>query len=452
MLLSFNASNFGSIASEVAIDLTAVNSYHEHDESLYAGKWPGAQTRGVLPAIALYGANGSGKSTALEALEILCLMVTDPPTKVDEPLPFRPHLGLTPDEQASGTTFAVSILASAPAQSSDSDAEVLGHIRYDYSVTFNEEKILSEELYAYPKSRPQKWFVRKGLDISCANGLRMGRELKGLVNDNSLVLAVILNHPNYEGTKRAQPVAKWFDGVLMTKAIGSIASWELAYTGEMLLGNSGSDRSRGLVRSMLSQSDVGIAHTKIVDHERSPEVVEKIAKKAGVSPEEVPSVLHEVVFEHPFPVGTRDVSMFDESDGTMRMFCASGKIATVLDEGGVLVADELDASLHTSLFEEIVRLFMTPATNPNGAQLVFSAQNPHLLGSKILRRDQIWFADKDHRGATHVYPLSDYAPRQEESVASGYIMGRYSAVPVIPDLFGLAEREEPFSGEEAYGA
>jgi AAA15 family ATPase/GTPase len=144
--------------------------------------------------------------------------------------------------------------------------------------------------------------------------------------------------------------------------------------------------------------------------------------------------------------------MFDESDGTMRMFCASGKIATVLDEGGVLVADELDASLHTSLFEEIVRLFMTPATNPNGAQLVFSAQNPHLLGSKILRRDQIWFADKDHRGATHVYPLSDYAPRQEESVASGYIMGRYSAVPVIPDLFGLAEREEPFSGEEAYGA
>ena len=77
-----------------------------------------------------------------------------------------------------------------------------------------------------------------------------------------------------------------------------------------------------------------------------------------------------------FPVGTRDVSAFDESDGTMRMFCASGKIATVLDEGGVLVADELDASLHTSLFEEIVRLFMTPATNPKGAQLVFSAQTP----------------------------------------------------------------------------
>lgn len=452
MLLNFRASNYGSIASEVAIDLTVVNSYHEHDDSLFAGKWPGTQARGVLPAIALYGANGSGKSTVLEALETLCLMVTNPPTKADEPLTFRPHLGLNPEEQASGTTFSVSILAPEPAQGDDPGTVNVGLIRYDYSVTFNNEKVLSEELYAYPKSRPQKWLIRRGLDISCANGLRIGRELKGLVNDNALVLAVILNHPNYEGTKRAQPVAKWFDNVLMTKAIGSIASWELAYTGEMLLGNSGSEHSRGLVRSMLSQADVGISHAKTVDHERSPEVVEKIAKRAGVSPEEVPSVLHEVVFEHPFPIGTRDVSVFDESDGTMRMFCASGKIATVLDEGGVLVADELDASLHTNLFEEIVRLFMTPATNPKGAQLVFSAQNPHLLGSKILRRDQVWFADKDHCGATHVYPLSDYAPRQEESIASGYIMGRYSAVPVIPDLFGLAEREEPSFEGGSHGA
>lgn len=440
MLLSFSATNHGSIANEAAVDLSAVRSYHESDEAVITGRWSGVQAHGILPAIVLYGANGSGKSTLIEALETLCFMVADPPARVDEPLPFRPHLGLDPEGQSEGTALSISILAQGPDDAGeDGDARL---IRYDYSVTYDGGRILHEELYAYPKSRRQKWLVREGLDVSCANGLRMGREIKGLVNDNTLVLAVIANHPNYEGTKRAQSVAKWFRRVLMTKTIGSVASWEIAYTGEMLLGNSGTDRSRGLVRTMLAHSDVGIAHTKIVDHERSPEDVEKIAKKTGVSPEDVPSVLHEVVFEHQFPVGTCDISVFEESDGTMRMFCASGKIATVLDEGGVLVADELDASLHTSLFEEIVRLFMSPATNPKGAQLVFSAQNPHLLGSGILRRDQVWFADKDHRGATHVYPLSDYSPRQGESLANGYVVGRYSAVPVIPDLFGLAELEE----------
>jgi AAA15 family ATPase/GTPase len=199
---------------------------------------------------------------------------------------------------------------------------------------------------------------------------------------------------------------------------------------------------------LLSQSDTGIGDTKVVDHELTPEMVEKTAKRAGIPPEEVPTVLHEVVFEHSFPNRPIDVSMFDESDGTVRIFCASGKIATVLEEGGILVADELDASLHTNLFEELVRLFMTPETNPKGAQLLFSAQNPHLLEARVLRRDQVWFADKDHRGATHVYPLSDFSPRQGESVANGYIVGRYSAVPVIPDLFGLADLGEG----DAHGA
>lgn len=440
MLLSFTATNHGSISSAVTIDLTAINSYHEHDDSLITAEWPGASARGILPAIVLYGANGSGKSTVLEAFETLCLMVTNPPTRVDEPIEFRPHLGLGEAGIAQGSTFAVSLLAKAP--SSDQ------LIRYDYLVNFDAKRIIREELHAYPKSRRQKWFVREGLDIACFNGLRMGKEFKGLINENTLVLSVIANHPNYEGAKQALPVINWFDRVLTTKAIGSVSNSEVAYTGEMLLGTLGTDRSRAFVRTLLSQSDTGIGDTKIVDHELTPEMVEKTAKRAGIPPEKVPKVLHEVVFEHSFPGGPLDVPMFDESDGTTRVFCTSGKIATVLDEGGILVADEFDASLHTNLFEELVRLFMTPKTNPNGAQLLFSAQNPHLLEAKVLRRDQVWFADKDHQGATHVYPLSDYSPRQGESVANGYVVGRYSAVPVIPDLFGLAD----LGDEGVYGA
>ena len=74
--------------------------------------------------------------------------------------------------------------------------------------------------------------------------------------------------------------------------------------------------------------------------------------------------------------------------------------------------------------------------------MVFTTHNTSLMSSDLFRRDQVWFTDKDHRGSTHVYPLSDYSPRQGESVANGYIVGRYSAVPVIPDLFGLTDLED----------
>lgn len=439
MLLSFSVSNYGSVSSQATLDLTAIKSYHEHDESLVRGRWPGVPAEGVLPALVIYGANGSGKSTVLEALEQLCLMVVDPPMRADEPIEYRPHLGYGEDDRARGTTLAISVLAPGPSSEDGDDRDIARPIRYDYSVTYDGTHIIRESLNAYPKARRQKWLVREGHEIKCGSGLRMGRELRGLVNDNALALSVIANHPNYEGTKRALPVAAWFSRVLMTKAVGSISGWGLAYTGETLLGNRGSDAERTFVRRMLAQSDVGIRETRVVDRELSVEAVERIAKRTGVPPEDVPTVMHEVVFEHGFGDGTADIPAYDESDGTVRIFCASGKIASALEHGGLLIADELDSSLHTSLFEEIVRLFMSPATNPHGAQLLFSAQNPHLLESRILRRDQVWFADKDHAGSTHVYPLSDFGPRQEESVFNGYVLGRYSAVPVIPDLFGLAD-------------
>ena len=82
---------------------------------------------------------------------------------------------------------------------------------------------------------------------------------------------------------------------------------------------------------------------------------------------------------------------------------------------------------------ELLKLFFAEKTNSHGAQLLFTTHNPLLLDTGVMRRDQIWFADKDDEGATHLYPLTDYKPRNTESLLRGYMSGRYGAIPFIPE-------------------
>ena len=101
-----------------------------------------------------------------------------------------------------------------------------------------------------------------------------------------------------------------------------------------------------------------------------------------------------------------------------------------------MVVDELDASLHTQACDLVVALFSSPTTNPKGAQLIATIHDTNLLKSEYLRRDQVWLAEKDAEGATHLYPLTDFKPRKDEALVKGYLAGRYGGVPFIPE--GLA--------------
>ena len=88
--------------------------------------------------------------------------------------------------------------------------------------------------------------------------------------------------------------------------------------------------------------------------------------------------------------------------------------------------------MHPLMVRELLRLFMSAEVNRMGAQLIFTTHNPLLLDTTLMRRDQIWFTDKDDTGASHLYPLTDYSPRKGESLVRGYMAGRYGAVPFVP--------------------
>ena len=118
-----------------------------------------------------------------------------------------------------------------------------------------------------------------------------------------------------------------------------------------------------------------------------------------------------------------------ESAGTRRLLVLLGNVFQALDTGTLFLVDELDASLHTQACEAVLAMFSSPSTNPNRAQMVATTHDTNLLRSRLLRRDQVWFTEKDTEGATHLYPLTDIRTRKGDNIAKGYLQGRYGAIP-----------------------
>jgi AAA15 family ATPase/GTPase len=134
-----------------------------------------------------------------------------------------------------------------------------------------------------------------------------------------------------------------------------------------------------------------------------------------------------------------ELEIFDmdkhESDGTKKIFALSAPILDTLQRGEVLVIDELDARLHPLMTRNIIELFNSQKTNPKNAQLIFTTHDINLLSYKFLRRDQIWFTEKNHQGATDLYSLVEFADiNNNDTFEKDYIQGRYGAIPFMGDL------------------
>lgn len=121
-----------------------------------------------------------------------------------------------------------------------------------------------------------------------------------------------------------------------------------------------------------------------------------------------------------------------ESAGTRRLFALAGLWLDILQKGNVVCIDELETSMHPLMVRELLRLFFSEMEYPNRAQILFTSHNPLLLDPTLIRRDQIWFTDKSNEGSAYLYPLTDYEPRQGESLVRSYMAGRYGAVPFVP--------------------
>jgi hypothetical protein len=400
MLIRFRVVNHRSLRDEQELSLVA--SLREGRTDLVRAEGPGID---LLRVAGIYGANAAGKSNVLEALMFMAEAVVGshrlwPP---DGPIPREPFL-LDATSRKEPSLFEVDLL--------------MDGVRYQYGFALDDEKILEEWLHVFPHGRRQVWLTR---DTQEPEPFAFGKQLKGnnrllarLTRPNCLFLSVAAGN-NHQALL---PLYRWFARQLRFATAQERASWAPLRD---FLGQREKRAGEEAVVDLLRRADLGIAGLEMSE----PDLV-VWSPDGGRN-----------VFELKHRAGPSTVSLpaAKESRGTQAWLSLVGPILEALESGGLLCIDELDASLHPRLAAEVVRIFQNPDRNPQGAQLLFNTHDTSLLGTLLgepaLHRDQVWFADKDDEGATHLYPLTDFKPRKLENVERGYLQGRYGAIPFL---------------------
>ena len=422
-LLSFRAENVRSFRDEFEFSLHATAMAERASVREIPWRQGGSPVR-VLPAAGVFGANASGKSNILEAIDdmrhyVLQSFRSGEPGGQIQRWPFRL------DEQSAlePSRYEVDL--------------VLDGVRHEYGFVLDSERVVEEWAYRWPKGRSALMFHRKGdsVDFGSIDKAR-SRAAQSLLRPNALYLstAAAAGHP------QLLMLRNWFVENLRYAQAASRQTRQLV-AAEML----NDDRHRSAVLGLLWAADLGISDAR--KHLPDPATRERVQRLVNViaESEEVPADAVNVELEdlatvnlvHRGVVQEVEFQPNEESLGTLVWFGLVGPVLHALATGSVLLADELDASLHPDLVQRLIRLFQEPDTNPHVAQLVFNSHDPALMGDgtdkRLLGRDQIWFTEKLDDGSTRLYPLAELGPRKNEAVTKRYVEGHYGARPILMD-------------------
>lgn len=408
MLLDFRFTNFRSFRDEAAFSMAAsADATLERTHTRASGL---DKVKRILNSAAIYGANASGKSNVIRALQFMQLMVTTSnqiqPDQESALAPFR----LRPDHTDHPTRFEATFL--------------IDRTRYQYGFELNRRQILSEWLLVYEKAKPQVWFSRtfsekkRKYEYTYSDyfvGQKKVWEASTRKEVLFLTTAVQLNN------EQLKPLYQRFaeDLVILPDGPGIGFGFTAGYVQSKI--------NQERVQSVMSAADTGISTIS---------VEKRMGRQFQVSfPGGAPEI-NDAEFDVPQfgHMAGGQVYKFDfseESAGTQILFELAGPILDILNLGRILVVDELDRSLHPLLVLKIVQMFNDPELNRKGAQLIFSTHDVSLLDGGKLRRDQVWFTEKDNDQASHLFPLLEFSPRKGEALEKGYLGGRYGGIPIL---------------------
>jgi hypothetical protein len=392
----------------------------------------------LLNSAAIYGANASGKSNLLLAMHAIKTLVVNSASRMQtgDRFPIEPFR-LNTESEKNPSLFEIIF--------------VHKNIRYQYGVALNRERVYEEWLIAFPNERQQNWFERQylpdnpktkaddGYLWSFGRGLKGEKErIKRFVRANSLFLshAAQNNHP------QLTEVFEWFQKFL------NVIDYQ--YSGKYFtLNKCQDDNFRQQIVKIINEADIGISDIRI--HQKTSRLNTSTENgKSGFAIFMDTDVLEnqekntvaikdsdnlEAITLHKKNDSQQEVQfdLDEESQGTQRLFDISGRWIDVLQQGEILIVDEIDRSLHPVLSKALIKIFHNPEINKKNAQLIFTTHDTTLLDEEILRQDQIWFTEKDN-SMTKLYSLLEFRPYQDESLQKGYLLGRYGAIPFIHGL------------------
>ena len=414
MLIEFRVHNFRSLQNEQTLSLVAAKDQTLRDTNTFYSGVEAAPT--LLRSAAIYGHNAGGKSNLIKAIQYMRAVVIEsaskPPGQNFNIQPFR--LDLKSSTEA--TEFEITF--------------IIDNVRYQYSFALTSQRIIKEYLLVYKAFKPQQWFSRTYDAKTDADHYEFGSNFKGqkslwekATRPNALFLSMAVQLNN----DQLRPLFDEFMNKLVI--FNDVTPLNPLISIDMLQ----NPQDKQKICDFMITSDISITDINVIKRKGLAQAihVDQSAGKAEVHHSE--QEFNQLQFHHTTENGTAIFDLVDESRGTQCLLFLAGPILKILREGLTLIVDELDNSLHPLLVRRLVELFHSPSLNTKGAQLIFTTHDTSLLDPATLRRDQIWFVEKNEEQASILYPLSDFSPRKNESFERGYLMGRFGAIPFFDD-------------------
>lgn len=418
-LLSFTAENAYCFRDEVHLSLLGTR-LADPDVIRLMPVEGRAKPERVLPAAAIFGANASGKSAILKALGDMHGLVAGSFSKrtSGDPIP-RQHYLLDRARVDKPSRFEVEL--------------ILGGVLFGYGFEVDDARVRAESAWYAPRGRKVLLFERvSGKQTKYGSPLHdEGELLERYDRENALLLSIAGAGPD----NPLRRLHHWFVNNIWHSAWEGWTYGSAKSTSELSV-----RESKERVLNALRFADLGIVDLRLVPAD--PQQIEQRRKilramrSAGLAVREEKDIADEdtLVLTHEGTDGDAEMDPFAESQGTQTWLRLIGPLLTSLDDGRLLVVDELDASLHPHLVSRFVEMFQSPRYNPHGAQLIFNTNDTSMLGDSgdaVLGRDQVWFTEKAHDGASSLYSLADFSPspRRDDAIERRYLIGRYGAIP-----------------------
>ena len=416
MLINFKFKNFMSFGDECYFEMTA-NSDKQHRDNLIDDKYSRVKL--------IYGANASGKTSFIKAIAFIRAFVFNSNTMLEKtvipvmPFKFRADANNVPSE------FALTF--------------IIDGIRYHYEFACTRQKVVYEKLDVYYTAKATNIFERKDTDTYIfKRDIKVLREISAKNTSNKLFLATAATW-NYQPAK---PVVDYILNKLLP--YGFNEPWQ-AYL-ERIKQAGEYEEYKKFCLDFFSSADISISDFEIKEKKlkdnKDPiidSILSAITKNNAEVMEQIAnSNVYNVNVSHKVSNGEEEenfvLDLQEESLGTIHMFELSPVLYYVLKNGITFFIDEIDRSLHPMLVRYIVSLFLDSEANSNNAQLIANTHDTNLLDLDLLRRDEIWFAERDFKtGKTVIYPLTDFSPRKNENIEKAYLLGRFGAVPFIKE-------------------
>lgn len=410
MLLQFSCSNHKSIKDRVTFS-TIAGSDNTFEDTLKSF----SNVR-VMRAAVVYGANGSGKSNFISALGFMRDLVSE-----------------SINNQPGQNIFQAPHKLNTLQVPSEYDIQfVKNDVRYAYGFSIVNNLVQSEYLYFFPKGRQVKIFERESMEIKPGDKYKNAFDISlGVLKENRLFLSCAANYTNIKEIEQAFLFFRE-DIVVYNPNVNNWTEYSIQLMQQNKKIKNTFVKLLQALGTEVKDVKVKLEKTRLTAKDLPQDMPEAI--KMLVTSQDTNMIEAKLVYDQ-FETDL----MAEESTGIKKLFEVICPIIDIINNGRILVCDEIETSLHESIVYQIVKLF-NEARKDLFAQLIFSTHDTSLLDTSLFRRDQIWFTQLDEQRATDLYSLVEIKNvRKTENLEKGYISGKYGAIPALNTSFSLDE-------------